>query len=84
MTERREFPLDEEKATMGASVDLERDVEKSSSAPLMAEVTGQSQDGVSHPRGRMATVIDLGCILLNIVSTVLLVFVNKWYASLTT
>lgn len=84
MTERREFPPDEEKATMGASVDLERDVEKSSSAPLMAEVTGQLQESVKHPRGSMATVIDLGCILLNIVSTVLLVFVNKWYVSLAT
>ena len=27
----------------------------------------------------MATVIDFACILLNIVSTVLLVFINKWY-----
>ena len=78
MTEKREFPIEVEKTTMGASVGLERDVEKSS-APLMAEVNGQLQDGVQRPRGSMATLIDLGCILLNIVSTVLLVFVNKWY-----
>ena len=79
MIDKREFPPDEEKATMVASVDLEKDLEKSSSAPLMAEVTGQSQDGAKRPRGGMATLVDLGCILLNIISTVLLVFVNKWY-----
>jgi hypothetical protein len=79
MTEKGEYPPDEEKATMGASVDLERDVEKSSSEPLMAEANAQPQEGAKRGRGRMATVIDLGCILLNILSTVLLVFVNKWY-----
>jgi hypothetical protein len=64
---------------MGASDELERDVEKNSNAPLMADANGQAQGGPNSPRSGMATVIDLACILLNILSTVLLVFVNKWY-----
>jgi hypothetical protein len=66
-------------STMPSDVDLEKDVEMSSLAPLIEQVPVTAKDGAQHPRGAVAKVIDFACILLNIVSTVLLVFINKWY-----
>jgi hypothetical protein len=65
--------------TMPSDVDLEKDVELSNMAPLIDPEQGKAQDMPKRPRGTMATVIDFACILLNIASTVLLVFINKWY-----
>jgi hypothetical protein len=64
---------------MPGDIDLEKDVEMSNMAPLIEPEPGKTQEGPKRPRGTMATVIDFACILLNIVSTVLLVFINKWY-----
>jgi len=65
---------------MPSDIDLEKDVEVSNIVPLMEPEPGTAQDGAKRPRSTMTTVIDFACILLNIVSTVLLVFINKWYS----
>ena len=72
-------PSPQQISAMPSDIDLEKDVEMSNIAPLIDQESGKAQDGAKHPRGTMATVIDFACILLNIVSTVLLVFINKWY-----
>jgi hypothetical protein len=72
-------PLPQPISTMPSDIDLEKDVEMSNIARLIEPESGMAQDGAKSPRGTMATVIDFACILLNIVSTVLLVFINKWY-----
>lgn len=74
-------PLPQPISAMPSDVDLEKDVEMSDQAPLIEQIPGKAQDGVNHPRGTIAKFIDFACILLNIVSTVLLVFINKWYIS---
>jgi hypothetical protein len=67
-------------SAMPSDVDLEKDLEMSSLAPLIEQVEpAKAQDVAIRPRGTMTKVIDFACILLNIVSTVLLVFINKWY-----
>jgi hypothetical protein len=66
---------------MPSDVDLEKDAEVSSLATLMEQVPEKAQDGAKRPRGAVTKAIDFACILLNIVSTVLLVFINKWYLS---
>jgi hypothetical protein len=67
------------KPMMADEKELERDLEMSNTMPLMEAVAGQLQDGGQRPRGsRAKKLIDLSCILLNIASTVLLVFINKW------
>jgi solute carrier family 35 protein E3 len=38
-----------------------------------------SQDALPSKRGTGKQVIDAGCILLNILTTVTLLFLNKWY-----
>ncbi len=72
-------PSPQQTADMPSDIDLEKDVEMSSLAPFIEPEPGKAQDVPKRPRGTMATVIDFACILLNIVSTVLLVFINKWY-----
>jgi hypothetical protein len=75
-------PSPQQISDMPSDIDLEKDVEMSNTAPLIEPgpgVPGKAQAGAKHPRSTMATVVDFACILLNIVSTVLLVFINKWY-----
>jgi hypothetical protein len=72
-------PSPQQISAMPSDIDLEKDVEMSNLAPLIEQEPEKVQDVAKRPRGAMATVIDFACILLNIVSTVLLVFINKWY-----
>src|SRR5271168_5458934 len=72
-------PSPKQISDMPSDIDLEKDVEMSNRAPLIEPEPGKAQEVPKRPRGTMATVIDFACILLNIVSTVLLVFINKWY-----
>lgn len=73
-------PSPQQISAMPSDVDLEKDVELSNMAPLIEQVPGMPQDGAKRPKTAMTKFVDFACILLNIVSTVLLVFINKWYS----
>jgi hypothetical protein len=57
--------------------DLEKDAERESMLPLTED--GKERHNPSRPKTARAKVADVACILLNISSTVLLVFLNNWY-----
>lgn len=62
---------------MSVSRDLESNVETRSEKPLMGSLN--IEDAPSKRIRTLGTqIIDAACIILNVVSTVLLVFLNKW------
>jgi len=50
--------------------------------PLLDEESDAVKETEVTRRGTSKQIIDGGCIILNITSTVTLVFLNKWYAAL--
>lgn len=62
----------------------DEDVERSKKSPLKGEKHAHAHkpstgDVSITQKGLRSQVIDVACILLNIASTVFLVFLNKWY-----
>ena len=62
----------------------DEDVERTKKSPLKGEKHAHahkpsSVDVSITQKGLRSQVIDVACILLNITSTVFLVFLNKWY-----
>lgn len=65
---------DVELAHMGKKND---DIEEGEEAPMMSNGSPVSEP--QQQKGLRSQIIDGACICLNIASTVLLVFLNKWY-----
>lgn len=66
-----------------ADVDpLEKDVEQAESKPMIGEETHsnryESNEG-KRKKSLASRIVDVACIGLNIISTVVLVFLNKWF-----
>lgn len=61
----------------------EEDLEMSRRKLLNNELVEKRNDDLSSPsiQGLRSSIVDGACILLNIVSTVVLVFLNKWQVS---
>lgn len=64
---------------MGELEPLERDVEKAESKPMIGDEI-QNKDEGRRKKTRASQIVDMACIGLNIISTVFLVFLNKWFA----
>ncbi|KAM3087760.1 hypothetical protein ACMFMG_001833 [Clarireedia jacksonii] len=63
---------------MGAQEPLEKDVEIGESKPMMDEGSNDKSPAKRKHKTRGGQIIDIACIGLNIISTVTLVFLNKW------
>jgi hypothetical protein len=64
---------------MGAQEPLEKDVEAGESKPMMDEGNNDKASAKRKHKTRGGQIIDIACIGLNILSTVTLVFLNKWF-----
>jgi hypothetical protein len=64
---------------MGAQEPLEKDVEAGESKPMMDEGNNEKPSAKRKHKTRGGQIIDIACIGLNILSTVTLVFLNKWF-----
>lgn len=60
---------------------LEKDVEKAESMPMMGDDAHSNRDEGNGKKTRARQIVDIACIGLNIISTVFLVFLNKWFVS---
>ncbi|PQE24365.1 Solute carrier family 35 member E3 protein [Rutstroemia sp. NJR-2017a BVV2] len=63
---------------MGPQEPLEKDVEAGESKPMMDEGSNEKPSAKRKHKTRGGQIIDIACIGLNILSTVTLVFLNKW------
>jgi solute carrier family 35 protein E3 len=61
----------------------EKDIEMSKTG-LLQDETKASSNGQPAKKGARTGIVDGACILLNIASTVVLVFLNKWCVDLET
>lgn len=67
---------------MGAQEPLEEDVEMGESKPMMDEGDNDKAPAKRKHKTRGGQIIDIACIGLNIISTVTLVFLNKWFVQI--
>lgn len=63
---------------MASFDESEEDIEMSKTG-LLQEEPKVKDNGPAVKRGLRSNIVDGACILLNIASTVVLVFLNKWY-----
>ncbi|CAD6446166.1 8f20dfd1-0d21-4e6a-bf1c-d5615c4be60a [Sclerotinia trifoliorum] len=63
---------------MGDLEPLERDVEMAESKPMIGEDINNHKNEGKRKKSRASQILDIACIGLNIISTVVLVFLNKW------